>query len=450
VIRAEWRAGEVAVAGLARSGASASRLLRHLGCRVYASDSRDAPELAATAAELRALGCDVELGRHDLARVARASALVLSPGVPPTAPVVRAAADAEVPVVSELDLAARCLPDTRLVVVTGTKGKSTTSALIAAMLRETGLGAGEVAGNIGRPLAEVVLGGTAPAWLAVEASSFQLHDCPALTPAVGVLTNLSPDHLDRYASLEEYYGDKQRLFRNASEAGRWVTNGDSADVQRLAAAVPGTHERFSLDVTLADAWFDRRAGWLVVRGMPLVRRSEVPLLGDHNAANVLAAALALPPDADRDAMARALRAFRALHHRLEPIRELDGVLWINDSKSTTVASALEAVRAVERPVVLLLGGRDKGGAFADLAPALASARGVIAYGDAGARAARELAGRVPLVHEGHDFTAVVARARALARPGDAVLLSPACSSFDMFTSAEERGEQFTRLVEALG
>jgi UDP-N-acetylmuramoylalanine--D-glutamate ligase len=306
-----------------------------------------------------------------------------------------------------------------------------------------------VAGNIGRPLAEVALAGDAPAWLAVEASSFQLHDCPALTPAVGVLTNLSPDHLDRYATLEEYYADKRQLFRNASASSRWVTNGDSADVVRLAEGVPGAHERFSLAITIADAWYDRRAGWLVVRGMPLVRRSDVPLLGDHNAANVLAAALALPADADRDGMARALRAFRALHHRLEPIREVDGVLWINDSKSTTVASALEAVRAVDRPVVLLLGGKDKGGDFGDLAPALVAARGVIAFGDAGARVERELQGRVPLVREGHDFGAVVARARALARPGDAVLLSPACSSFDMFHSAEDRGERFTRLVEAL-
>jgi UDP-N-acetylmuramoylalanine--D-glutamate ligase len=183
--------------------------------------------------------------------------------------------------------------------------------------------------------------------------------------------------------------------------------------------------------------------------MPLLRRTELGLLGDHNVANALAAALAAPPDLDRDLVARALRAFRPLHHRLEPIREVGGVLWIDDSKSTTVASALQAVRSVDRPVVLLVGGKDKGGAFGDLAPALAGARGVVAYGDAGTRIARELEGRVDLVREGYDFEQVLERARAMARPGDAVLLSPACSSFDMFASAEERGERFARLVEAM-
>jgi UDP-N-acetylmuramoylalanine--D-glutamate ligase len=173
------------------------------------------------------------------------------------------------------------------------------------------------------------------------------------------------------------------------------------------------------------------------------------LLGDHNVANALAAALALPRETDRDAIARAMRGFRALAHRLEPVRELDGVLWVNDSKSTTVASTMSAVRALGRPAVLLVGGKDKGGDFGDLAAVLAGARGVIAYGDAGARVFRELEGRVPVVREGHDFTAVVARARAMAQPGDAVLLSPACSSFDMFASAEDRGRQFRRLVEEL-
>jgi len=369
--------------------------------------------------------------------------------VPPAAPPYAAAERSGVPVVSELDLAARCLEGTRLVVTTGTKGKSTTSALIAHLLEATGLGSGPAAGNIGRALADVVLEGTPPAWLAVEASSFQLHDCPALAPAVGVLTNLSPDHLDRYPSLDDYYADKARLFRNAGEASRWVSNGDDHAVVAMTRDVPGTHERFSLAVTVADGWFDRQAGWLVVRGMPLVRRRDLNLLGDHNVANALAAALALPREADRDRMAEALRSFRALHHRLEPVREVHGVLWVNDSKSTTVASTRSALEALERPVVLLIGGRDKGGDFRDLASALRGARAVIAYGEAGPRVAAELEGLAPVVREGSDFAAIMARARATARPGDAVLLAPACSSFDMFQNAEERGEVFSRMVEAM-
>ena len=444
-----WRRGEAAVVGLARSGQAAARLLRSLGVAVYASDAADNDVLRQAKAALEQGGASVELGKHDLGRIVRASVAVISPGVPPDAPPYQAAMAARVPVVAELDLAARCLGRSRLVVTSGTKGKSTTSALIASMLQATGLGRAEAAGNIGLPLAEVALGGDRGDWVAVEASSFQLHDAPSLAPAVGVLTNLSPDHLDRYPSLEAYYGDKALLFRNATAASRWVSNGDDAAVVAMTKGVAGTHERFALDVPAAAAWYDRKAGWLNVRGMPLVRRTDLRLLGDHNVANALAATLALPPDADRDRMADGLRGFRPLHHRLEPVRELDGVLWVNDSKSTTVASTLAALEAFDRPVVLLLGGRDKGGRFADLAGRLRSARGVIAYGEAAERVVRELDGLAPVVREGSDFGAVIARARAMARPGDAVLLAPACSSFDMFRNAEERGTVFSDLVGRL-
>jgi UDP-N-acetylmuramoylalanine--D-glutamate ligase len=445
---AAWREGEVAVAGLARSGRAACRLLRANSLRVYASDAAVTPELEEAAAELRAAGCAVELGAHDLGRIAAAAALVLSPGVPPDAAPVRAAREAGLPVLSELDLAARCLEATQLIVVTGTKGKSTTAALVAAILAESGFGPRQAAGNIGAPLSAVALGDRPP-WLAVEASSFQLHDCPELRPAVGVLTNLSPDHLDRYPDLESYYADKAALYRNAVEASRWVTNGDDPAAVRMAEEKPGTHERFSLEVRLAHAWYDRGAGWLVLRGMPLMRRADLRLLGDHNVANALAAALAAPPAADRDAVAAALRAFAPLAHRLEPVREVAGVLWVNDSKSTTVASTRSAIEALGRPVVLLIGGRDKGGSFAGLAGALRGSRGVIAYGEAAGRIAAELGSSVKLVRGGADFERVVADAAALAKAGDAVLLSPACSSFDMFTNAEERGAVFRRLVEAL-
>jgi UDP-N-acetylmuramoylalanine--D-glutamate ligase len=449
VIPDGWRTGEAAVVGLARSGAAAARLLRRLGLPVYASDAGSGAALEAAAARLRADGCDAETGRHDLSRLARASVVVVSPGVPPDAPAYRAAERAGVPIVSELDLAARCLPRTGLIVVTGTKGKSTTSAILARILETAGLGDGAAAGNIGRPLADVALDAHPPAWLAVEASSFQLHDCPGLAPAAGVLTNLSPDHLDRYPTLEAYYDDKRRLFRNATAASRWVSNGDDQAVVAMTQGVAGAHLRYSLDVTAADGWYDRRAGWLVVRGLPLVRRADLQLLGDHNVTNALAAALAAPPETDRDRMADALRSFRALHHRLEPVGEVDGVLWVNDSKSTTVASTRSAIEAMERPVVLLVGGRDKGGDFRDLAPALAGARGVIAYGEAGARIAAELDGLVPVVREGSDFAAIMARARRSAQRGDAVLLAPACSSFDMFANAEERGTIFRTMVEAM-
>ncbi len=443
-----WRRGEAAVVGLARSGRSACLLLRRLGLAVYASDQAETPALLETAAALRAAGCEVELGRHDLARIARAAVLVLSPGVRPDAEPVMAAERAGVPVVAELDLAARVLDGTRLIVTTGTKGKSTTSAILAHLLDAAGLGPAAAAGNIGSPLSDVALG-PPPEWLAVEASSFQLHDCPALRPAVGVVTNLSADHLDRYPDVEAYYADKRLLFRNASEESRWVLNGDDPLVLRLATDVPGAAEHFSLSLRAAAGFYDRAAGWLVLRGTPLLRRADLGLLGDHNVANALAALVALPPSVDRELLARALRTFTSLPHRLEPVREVDGVLWVNDSKATTVSSCRSAIQSLDRPVVVLIGGKDKGSDVTELRDALGGARGVVAYGDAEQLVAGALEGATTVIRGGHDFGEVLARARAMAKPGDAVLLSPACASFDMFTNAEDRGRQFRAIVEAM-
>ena len=443
-----WRSGEAAVVGLARSGRAAALVLRRLGHAVYASDAGTSPDLEPTARELRAAGCDATLGGHDLERIRRAAVMVVSPGVPPTALPYRAAADAGVPIVSELDLGARLLPDTRLICVTGSNGKTTTTALVAHLLRTAGLSDSDAAGNIGLPVCAVAMREAAPAWLAVECSSFQLHDAPSLDPAAGIVTNLSPNHLDRYPSLDAYYGDKQLLFRNGGDDSRWVVNGDDAAVLALVSGARGHVEPFSLEARLAAGHYDRAAGWLVLRGTPLLRRADFPLAGDHNVQNALAALVAMPPEADRAALVEGLRTFRALEHRLEPVREVGGVRWINDSKSTSVAATVVALRSMDRPFVLLLGGRHKGAPYTDLRPLLAGARAVVAYGDAGPIVAADLAGAAP-IEKGGDFADVVARARRLAQPGDAVLLSPACSSYDMFVNYEQRGQTFKQLVEAL-
>ena len=215
MLEAERRGGgEVAVIGLGRSGAAATRLLRREGLAVYASDSAASPALESRAAVLRALGAEVELGRHDLARIRRAALAVLSPGVPPEAPAVTVAREAGVAVRAEADLALEALGSLPYVAITGTNGKTTTTALVAHLLAAAGIRA-EAAGNIGTPLCEMALLADPPDWLAVELSSFQLHDSPRVRPRVGILTNLAPDHLDRYRVLEEYYADKQRLFVNA-------------------------------------------------------------------------------------------------------------------------------------------------------------------------------------------------------------------------------------------
>ena len=442
----------VAIIGLGKSGVAAARLLAREGVRVYASDASDHPYAGAAVEALKGVPwVDVEIGRHDLSKIRQAVGVVVSPGVPPDAPVLTAARHAGVEIVSELDLGFRALaalqPGTRTIAITGTNGKTTTTALVAHLLSAAGLQS-TTAGNIGRPVTDLALANERYQWLSLEVSSFQLHDSPNFAPEVGVLTNLAPDHLDRYPSADAYYADKRLLFRNASEGDVWVLNGDDNLVLDLARGVPGRRELFSL-VTAADAWYDAKHGLLQLGGEALVTRADLHLLGDHNVANALAAALAVHEAGVPTGMiGDGLRSFRALPHRLEPVREVNGVLWINDSKATNIAATTVAVLAMQRPFVLLLGGRHKGEPYTSLALLLADrCRLVIAYGEAGPLVEQDLGGKVPL-ERGSTFEDVVARAGLAAQPGDAVLLSPACSSYDMFKNYEERGATFRRLVEA--
>jgi UDP-N-acetylmuramoylalanine--D-glutamate ligase len=419
---------EVAVLGLGASGQAAAALLARDGRQVYASDAAQ--------------------GGHDLARIEHAELVVASPGIPPAAPPLVAARSAGVPVISEIELALRAMPGLQYIAVTGTNGKTTTTALVGHLLR--GLGHDAIdAGNIGVPLAEVALRRERPEWVALELSSFQLHDTPSIDPTVGVLLNLSPDHLDRYPSVEAYYADKALLFRNAAPHSRFVLNADDPAVMAMAQAVPGRHYSFSAHGRPADARF--ADGMLDVLGAPLIARSAVPLIGDHNVANVLAAALAVlvATDGPRAPVAAAVPTFRAPPHRLHVVGEYAGVQWIDDSKATNVASALVALDGMTRPTIWLAGGRHKGESYAALAAPLARVgRAVIAYGEAGPLVARDLEGVVPIHLMGMDFAAVMAKARELATPGDAVLLAPACSSFDMFKNYGERGDTFARLARA--
>jgi UDP-N-acetylmuramoylalanine--D-glutamate ligase len=451
-LRAEWMQGEIAVIGLARSGRAVSTLLARNGCRVYASDAGRSAALDATAASVRKEGAEADLGGHDLARVERAALVVASPGVPPDAPPLTAARARGIDIVSEVEIALRFLPSLQYVAITGTNGKTTTTAIVAHLMKSLGLRS-QAAGNIGTPLSELALSSAPPRWAALEVSSFQLHDTPSIDPDVGVLTNLSANHLDRYQSVEEYYADKALLFRNARAESTWVTNADDADVERLVAGRPGLHARFSLRQS-TEACFDRAAGTLMVLGQPIVRRDELQLLGDHNVANALSATLSVmltdtehrTPDAIR-MLGGGLRTFRALEHRIEIVGERDGVLWINDSKSTNVASTLMALRGMQRPTILLLGGRHKGEPYTGLAEELRrTVRAVIAYGEAAPIIAGDLEGVVSVTCAGSSFEAVIREARRAAKPGDAVLLSPACSSYDMFENYEQRGTLFKQLA----
>nr|MBA3660017.1 UDP-N-acetylmuramoyl-L-alanine--D-glutamate ligase [Gemmatimonadales bacterium] len=384
----------------------------------------------------------------DLERIARAQAVVVAPGVPPGVPPLEAAERAGVAVFAETDIGFLALRGSRCIGVTGTNGKTTTTSLIGHLLTSAGVHA-ETAGNIGRPLSEVAMAESPPDWIALELSSFQLHDAPHLRPSVGILTNLTPNHLDRYATLDEYYGDKALLFRNADADSVWISNADDEAVRTMVAGVAGRHVRFSLD-SPAEGWYDRSARQLRLGRMALLPRDSLPLLGDHNVANALAAALAVrEAGLPNGVVAAGLRTFRAIPHRMEPVRDVGGVLWVNDSKSTNVASTAVAVAALDRPFVLLLGGRHKGEPYTGLAEALrACCRGIVAYGEAGDLVQRDLGGALT-VERAADFDAVLASARRLAQPGDVVLLSPACSSYDMFANYEERGARFRAAVEAM-
>ena len=454
---AAWTRGEISVVGLARSGRAAAELLRRAGADVYASDAATGDGVAHAATALERLGVQVQAGGHDLTRIAASALVVASPGIPPDAPPLVAARAAGVPIVGELEAALHFLPHQRYIAITGTNGKTTTTSIAHKLLEGLGYDA-VAAGNIGTPLAEIALRDAQPDWIALETSSFQLHDTPSLAPTSGILTNLSANHLDRYDDVAGYYGDKARLFRNAVERSVWVSNADDADVQRMVTGVRGSHLRFTTGQGAADGYFDRSRVQLVVLGAPLVDRSDLVLLGDHNVANALAAALAVmgADEAHRtdDARARvadALRGFRALEHRIEPAGRYGDVEWINDSKSTNVASTLVALKGMQRPTVLLLGGRHKGEPYGALADELRrTVKLVVAYGEAASIVETDLAGVVPIARETASFDDVLARARAAAVPGDAVLLSPACSSYDMFDNYEERGRAFKRIAAELG
>ncbi|MEP6834298.1 MAG: UDP-N-acetylmuramoyl-L-alanine--D-glutamate ligase [Gemmatimonas sp.] len=450
--------GEFAVLGLGLSGESVAKLLHANGVAVYASDNGKTKEIKAAVDRLAALGISAEAGDHDVARIKRATCVVVSPGIPPTVPPLKAARKSFIPIVSEVEIALQ-LRSVPYIAVTGTNGKTTTTSLIAHLLRALDKDVEEV-GNIGTPVSEVALRNTPPQWMSMELSSFQLHDTPSVKPTVGVLTNLTPDHLDRYNnSTAEYYADKALMFANAEANSHWVVPAEGTEALAMTRELPGRTTRFSTQRTDVDGFLDRKRGQLVLFGAPLAPRADFPLAGDHNVANVLAALLAVmaahpshATPAARVRLAAALSTITALPHRIEPVADIDHVLWLNDSKATNVSSSLVAISGMTRPTVMLLGGRHKGEPYTALAePLLTHARAVIAYGESAQLIYDDLhpllKKRVPVhLMANESFKKVMKLARTLAQPGDAVLLSPACSSFDMFANYKERGYKFAELA----
>lgn len=443
----------VGVLGLGKSGRAAARLLAAHGAEVYASDAADTPDVREAAQSVRAAGALADVGRHDLGRLRACDLVVVSPGIPPTAPVLCAEEVTALPIVSELELAFHFL-DAPVLAVTGTNGKTTTTVWVGHLLEAGGYRTA-VGGNVGRALSEIALEGRPLDWVVAEVSSFQLAHIARFKPAVGVVLNLAPDHLDRYADLDRYYADKARIFETADDSSRWVLNGEDEAVLAMARGRPGTFRRFRVSrpppAGEDGAWLDggsRLRLRVEGRESELCAREDLQLLGLHNVANALAAALAAHWAGVAPArLGGGLKSFRPLPHRLEPVHEAGGVLWVNDSKATNIASTTVALEAMTRPVILLLGGRHKGEPYTRLEPVMTKrVRAVVAYGEAAPLVERELAARWRVHRVDGAFERVVEAARDLARPGDAVLLSPACSSFDQFRSYEERGDRFRVLA----
>jgi UDP-N-acetylmuramoylalanine--D-glutamate ligase len=439
---------QVTVVGAARSGVAAAELLARRGARVTLSEQ--APSIA-DADRLSAAGVALETGGHRIETFVGADLLVLSPGVPLEQQSVAAARAGGVPVVGEIELASRWLKG-RVVAITGTKGKSTTTTLTGRMLEASGVRV-RVGGNIGVPLSAQVDDSTPDTVHVVEISSFQLESTDRFHPWVAALLNFSPDHLDRHPTVEAYAAAKARVFRRQGPDDWAVVNADDPAARVIASGATSQRRWFGFDrivegVTVVDGSVVER---LATGDLPLVPLSAVRVPGRHILSDVLAAsAISRLAGATAQGITAAVSSFTGLEHAMELAGDVGGVHFVNDSKATNIVSAKSSFESVASGLVAILGGRYKGGDFADLRTALQGrTRGVIAIGESAARIEEALADLVP-VDRAASMDDAVRQAFRLAAPGDTVVLAPACSSFDMFGSFAERGRAFKEAVARLG
>ncbi|MEQ1730376.1 MAG: UDP-N-acetylmuramoyl-L-alanine--D-glutamate ligase [Vicinamibacterales bacterium] len=440
----------VTVVGAARSGMAAAELLARRGGRVTLSDAR--PELAEPdASRLKAAGVALELGGHTDGTFTGADLIVMSPGVPPEIGVVAAAKAAGVPVIGEVELAFRWLKG-RVIAITGTKGKSTTTSLTGRMLRQAGFQV-TVGGNIGAPISAQVDESTADTLHVIEVSSFQLEQIEQFRPWVAVMLNFSPDHLDRHHTVEAYGGAKARVFENQQASDFAVLNADDEPSMRLAANTMATRRLFSRSGRVAggtvveDGWIVSRTAGQSERLVPV---SSIRLLGQHLIDDVMAAATAASiAGATAEAMTAAVEAFGGLEHAMELVTEFQGVRFVNDSKATNVEAAVRSIESFESGVVAIVGGKFKGGDLRLLrTPIGGRGKGVVAIGEA-KELVRSALEDVVEVRDAGSMDEAVATAFELARPSGVVVLAPACASFDMFRDYAERGARFKAAVQRL-
>jgi UDP-N-acetylmuramoylalanine--D-glutamate ligase len=430
----------VAVVGMARSGVAAVELLVEQRAQVTAVDIHPVAN-----ERLAALG--VEVRPQVEASFEGAELVVLSPGVPAGVDVAQSARRRGAKVIGDLELAGWFLRG-GIIAITGSNGKTTTTALTGHILRHSGIPA-QVGGNIGTPPASMIRASRPDQWNVLEVSSFQLETTETFHAKIGSALNVTPDHLDRHRTLEAYAEAKARLFVNQGPGDFAVLNADDAITRGYAGRGEGTPVWFSSTRPVEPgAWLDGPR--IVLNGRFLMPAGEVPLRGLHNLENTMAAAaIAGLAGATHEQIRAAVMTFPGVEHRLEFVRRLNGVDWYNDSKATNVDATLKALAAFDGGLWVILGGKDKGGDYSPLAEPLKSrSRGVLLIGAAAAKIEQQLRGAAPATHCGTLDRAVDA-ARRGARPGDTVLLAPACASFDQFEDFEHRGREFKRLVHAL-
>lgn len=440
----------VLVVGLARTGVATALFSAGYGATVKATDEKPEAELGDVPERLRAAGVTLELGGHNPASFLEQDLIVLSPGVPAHLPELDRAREAGIPVWSEIELAWRFLRG-KLVAITGSNGKTTTTSLVAHILKSAGIPT-LMGGNIGTPLLSLVETSEDTSVTVAEVSSFQLETIEKFRPEIGVLLNLTPDHLDRHASFEEYAKAKMRMFENQIERDAAILNADDPEITKRMPSRPRLYW-FSRQKRVAEGAYIRD-GQIVFRlegdEIPLVRREAIPLRGEHNAENVLAScAAAFLAGAAPAAIANGVKTFRGVEHRLEFVAEINGVSFYNDSKATNVDATVKALEAFPGPIFVILGGKDKGSPYAPLRNLLHErARAALLIGAAAEKIASEISGAVP-VTQADTLERAVQLAFERANPGDVVLLAPACSSFDQFENYEHRGRVFKQLVAQL-
>jgi UDP-N-acetylmuramoylalanine--D-glutamate ligase len=448
----------IVILGAAESGVGAALLAHAKGHAVFVSD-RGAiqPDYKE---KLTQAGIEFEENQHTLERVLQANEVIKSPGIPEKAPVIKAIREKNIPVVSEIEFASR-YTQARFIAITGTNGKTTTTLLTYHLLKEAGYNVG-LAGNIGYSLAEQVIENKFDYYV-LELSSFQLDDTEYFQPWIAVLLNITPDHLDRYNySLDAYAQAKLRLVRNQDSSGYFIYNADDEVIERhfMAALRPMQQLPFSLhhrpDFQLGGYYEEETR--LRVDLLPgyyseteRISTAKSPLIGEHNRQNVLAAVLAARvAGVGAKQIEQTLGTFHNADHRLQLVREVNEVEYINDSKATNVEAAWYALDGIKSPIVWIAGGTDKGNDYAPLQPlAQQKVKALVCLGVDNAKLRAAFADHVPHLEETQSMADAVQRAAALAAPGDVVLLSPCCASFDLFKNYEDRGRQFMEQVKAL-